>query len=186
MRAGCSGTGGAGTVDHFGLHGAGRHPGGHALEGHRRARRLHRRPAPPDRVAGEPRQAVPVLHERPAVRGRGVHRGARRDPRRARPAGAALVQHDDVQGAAARPRLRHRRIARRRSRRSSPATRRRRRRWRAACSRRVCSVPPSCSPPSGAGKARVRTIVTADHTEDDLREASEAFARVGRELELIA
>ena len=41
-------------------------------------------------------------------------------------------------------------------------------------------------PTVGRGKARVRTIVTADHTEDDLREASEAFERVGHELELIS
>ena len=41
-------------------------------------------------------------------------------------------------------------------------------------------------PTVGRGKARVRTIVTADHTEDDLHEAADAFARVGRELELIS
>jgi len=41
-------------------------------------------------------------------------------------------------------------------------------------------------PTVGRGRARVRTIVTADHTEDDLREAAEAFERVGRELELIS
>jgi glycine C-acetyltransferase len=35
------------------------------------------------------------------------------------------------------------------------------------------------------GKARVRTIVTADHTEDDLARALEAFERVGRKLGLI-
>jgi glycine C-acetyltransferase len=46
--------------------------------------------------------------------------------------------------------------------------------------------PPIVFPTVGRGKARVRTIVTADHTEDDLREASEAFERVGRELELIS
>jgi glycine C-acetyltransferase len=40
-------------------------------------------------------------------------------------------------------------------------------------------------PTVGRGQARVRTIVTAGHTEDDLREATEAFERVGRELELI-
>ena len=34
-------------------------------------------------------------------------------------------------------------------------------------------------------RARVRTIVTADHSEDDLREALDAFERVGRKLELI-
>jgi len=39
-------------------------------------------------------------------------------------------------------------------------------------------------PTVARGRARVRTIVTADHTEDDLREALEAFERVGRELSL--
>jgi glycine C-acetyltransferase len=32
------------------------------------------------------------------------------------------------------------------------------------------------------GRARVRTIVTADHGEDDLAEALAVFDRVGREL----
>jgi glycine C-acetyltransferase len=36
------------------------------------------------------------------------------------------------------------------------------------------------------GKARLRTIVTAAHTKDDLQVALEAFARVGRELGVIA
>ena len=40
-------------------------------------------------------------------------------------------------------------------------------------------------PTVGRGKARVRAIVTADHTEEDLREATAAFERVGRELELV-
>ncbi len=40
-------------------------------------------------------------------------------------------------------------------------------------------------PTVGRGKARVRAIVTADHTEEDLREAMATFERVGRELELI-
>jgi glycine C-acetyltransferase len=35
------------------------------------------------------------------------------------------------------------------------------------------------------GKARVRTIVTADHTADDLSEALAAFERVGKELRLL-
>src|SRR5438874_4978313 len=35
------------------------------------------------------------------------------------------------------------------------------------------------------GRSRVRTIVTAEHTEDDLREALDAFGRVGRRLALI-
>jgi glycine C-acetyltransferase len=35
-------------------------------------------------------------------------------------------------------------------------------------------------------KARVRTIVTATHTREDLQFALDAFAKVGRELELVA
>ncbi len=35
------------------------------------------------------------------------------------------------------------------------------------------------------GKARVRTIVTADHSEEDLKDALDAFERVGRKLGLI-
>jgi glycine C-acetyltransferase len=40
-------------------------------------------------------------------------------------------------------------------------------------------------PTVGRGEARVRTIVTADHTADDLAEALEIFGRVGSELRLI-
>jgi glycine C-acetyltransferase len=39
-------------------------------------------------------------------------------------------------------------------------------------------------PTVGKGLARVRTIVTADHTTDDLHEALEVFGRVGSELGL--
>jgi glycine C-acetyltransferase len=40
-------------------------------------------------------------------------------------------------------------------------------------------------PTVGRGRARVRTIVTADHTEEDLTEALDAFERVGKKLGLI-
>ncbi|HEX8099946.1 MAG TPA: glycine C-acetyltransferase [Actinomycetota bacterium] len=40
-------------------------------------------------------------------------------------------------------------------------------------------------PTVAKGRARVRTIVTADHTEADLSEALEAFERVGKKLGLI-
>jgi glycine C-acetyltransferase len=40
-------------------------------------------------------------------------------------------------------------------------------------------------PTVAKGRSRVRTIVTADHTEDDLREALDAFEQVGRKLGLI-
>jgi glycine C-acetyltransferase len=35
------------------------------------------------------------------------------------------------------------------------------------------------------GKARVRTIVTATHTRDELQFALDAFASVGRELGIV-
>jgi glycine C-acetyltransferase len=40
-------------------------------------------------------------------------------------------------------------------------------------------------PTVAKGRSRVRTIVTAEHTEDDLQEALDAFERVGRKLDLI-
>jgi glycine C-acetyltransferase len=40
-------------------------------------------------------------------------------------------------------------------------------------------------PTVAKGKARVRTIVTADHTTEDLAEALEVFERVGKELALL-
>jgi glycine C-acetyltransferase len=41
-------------------------------------------------------------------------------------------------------------------------------------------------PTVARGKARVRTIVTADHSEEDLRQAIDAFEKVGRKLGLLA
>ena len=41
------------------------------------------------------------------------------------------------------------------------------------------------SPTVAAGKARVRTIVTATHTRDELQFALDAFAKVGKELRII-
>ena len=43
----------------------------------------------------------------------------------------------------------------------------------------------SRSPRSRRSKARVRTIVTAAHSQADLQYALDAFAKVGRELGLI-
>jgi glycine C-acetyltransferase len=40
-------------------------------------------------------------------------------------------------------------------------------------------------PTVALGKARVRTIVTCEHTRDDLQTCIDAFAVVGRELRLI-
>ncbi len=41
-------------------------------------------------------------------------------------------------------------------------------------------------PTVAKGRARVRTIVTAEHSEEDLKEALDVFDRVGRELGLLA
>jgi glycine C-acetyltransferase len=46
-------------------------------------------------------------------------------------------------------------------------------------------VPPVVFPTVAKGKARVRTIVTADHTEEDLKEALTAFEKVGSRLGLL-
>ena len=40
-------------------------------------------------------------------------------------------------------------------------------------------------PTVARGQARVRTIVTAEHTGEELAEALDVFERVGRELELL-
>jgi glycine C-acetyltransferase len=40
-------------------------------------------------------------------------------------------------------------------------------------------------PTVGKGRARVRTIVTAEHSDEDLKEALEVFGRVGSELALV-
>ena len=73
--------------------GARRHPGRDAVEGDRRAGRVHRRAAAPDRLAGQPRPAVPVLDVGAAGGGRGVHRRARRDRGRARAHRPAVGEH---------------------------------------------------------------------------------------------
>jgi glycine C-acetyltransferase len=58
--------------------------------------------------------------------------------------------------------------------------------------RRPCCCPTSCSRAQGIAyptvardKARVRTIVTATHSREDLQYALDAFAAVGREIGLI-
>ena len=145
--SGVLGSGGAGTVDHFGLARTRRHPGGNAVEGDRGLGRVHRWATPSDRVAGEPWPAVPVLNQRPSGgRSRMLGR-SRRDPRRARATGTVVVEHRDVQRGPAHARLRHRRI-----RDADHADHHRRRGAhtgvrKKVCSRRECSAPPSCSPP---------------------------------------
>ena len=77
---------------------AGRHPGRHAVEGDRRARRIRRRQPRADRVPLSPRAAVPVLDLASAGRRRRVHRGDRRAARGAGDHRAAVGQHALLQG----------------------------------------------------------------------------------------
>jgi len=46
-------------------------------------------------------------------------------------------------------------------------------------------TPPIVFPTVAKGRARVRTIVTSEHSEEDLKEALDAFERVGQKLGLI-
>ena len=46
-------------------------------------------------------------------------------------------------------------------------------------------TPPIVFPTVAKGSARVRTIITSEHTEDDLQQALEAFERAGKKLGLI-
>ena len=155
-------------------------PGRHALEGDRRARRVHRRPGAPDRVAPEPRAPLPVLDERAA--------GGRRPP--ASPRSTCIRDEPE-------------RLARLWS---NTATLKEGLAQARASTRATSQTPitpvitgeadvtqrsPSGSfeegvfcpaivfPTVAKGTARVRTIVTADHTDADLTEALEIFGRVG-------
>ena len=150
--SGVLGTGGAGTVDHFGLHGrvdiqvgtlskaigvlggfiAGPH---HLIEWLENRGRpfLFSTSAPPSVVAAC-MTALDVIHDEP-------------DRLQRLWSNTTLFKERP-----ARARVRHRRVRDADHARSSRATRRRRRPWRAACSRRACSVPPSCSPPWDAGR----------------------------------
>ena len=107
--SGVLGTGGAGTVDHFGLHGRVDVQVGTLSKAIGVLGGFIAGPHELDRVAGEPGSALPVLDERAAVGGRGVHRGARHH--RDEPERLERLWDNTavVQGRPARARLRHRR-----------------------------------------------------------------------------
>ena len=75
-----------------------RHPGRHALQGHRRAGRLRGRAAAPARLPHPARAAVPLLHLASAGRGRGLPRRHRRAGAGARAHRAAVGEHALLQG----------------------------------------------------------------------------------------
>ena len=166
--------------------GARRHPGRHAVEGDRRARRVHRRAAAPDRVAGEPRPAVPVLDvgapgrwrppasprstsSRPSPSGSSACGRTRASSSRAcRTLGFDTGRERDADHAGHR---------RRGADRAGPVA--------AAVRGRACSRRRSCSRPcprGGRGSARSSRPSTRRRT---CSEALDAFERVGRKLALI-
>ena len=183
--SGVLGRNGRGTVDHFDLHGrvdiqVGTLSKAVGVMGGYIAGRQHLKdyldPALP---------AAALLDLAATGRGRGVHRRDRRAGGGAGADRATLGQHPLLQGGPAGARLRHRASARRRSRRSSPATRPRRSSSPRGCSSAGVFATSVVFPTVALGKARVRTIVTSEHTRDDLQTCLDAFATVGRELRLI-
>ena len=99
--SGVFGRNGRGTIDHFGVHGRVDIQVGHAVEGHRRARRLRRRHrARSIDFLLPPRAAVPVLDVASAGGRRRLHRRDRRAARRAADHRSPLGQHALLQGRA--------------------------------------------------------------------------------------
>ncbi len=49
-----------------------------------------------------------------------------------------------------------------------------------------CGPPANAFPTVPEGKARIRTIVTATHTQEELERALETLARVGKRLGIIS
>ena len=178
--SGVFGRQGRGTVDHFGCHGrvdiqvgtlskAIGVLGGYVAG----TQGLHRVPV-------SPRAAVPVLDLASAGGGGGVHR---RD-RRARDTSRSGWSSCGTTRASSRPACRRSAstpgAARARSRRSSSARRRRPWRCRTGSFEAGVFAQGIGFPTVARGKARLRTIVTATHTRDDLQFALDAFGKVGQ------
>ena len=183
--SGVFGRNGRGTIDHFGMHGRVDIQVGTlskaigALGGYvAGSQRAHRVPLPP-------RAAVPVLDVASAVGGRDLPRGARRPRAGAGDHRSALGQHAVLQG---RPRQA---LGFNTGLSESPIT-------------PVIAGEGSLAmklsdrlfaegvfaqgiafPTVARDKARVRTIVTATHTRDELQFALDTFEKVGQELGLI-
>ena len=166
--SGVLGTGGAGTVDHFGLHGRVDIQVGTLSKAIGVLGGFIAGPDASDRVAAEPRPPLPVLDERAAGRGRRLHRGARRSSTTS-PSGSigcgrtprsfkeGLQALGFDTGASETP--------------ITPVITGDEEKTQ-AFARRLFEEGVFCPaivfPTVGEGLARVRTIVTADHTEDDL------------------
>ena len=178
---GVLGTGGAGIVDHFGLHErvdiqVGTLSKAIGVLGGFIAGPTHLIEWLQNRGRPYP------LDERPAARRRRLH-GARRDRRRAERLARLWSNTEPLQGGVARPGVRDGR-ERDADHAGDHARRERTQAFAVRLFEEGVFCPAIVFPTVGKGLARVRTIVTADHTEVDLREALEVFARVGSELGL--
>ena len=183
--SGVLGAGGAGTVDHFGLHGRVDIQVGTLSKAIGVIGGFIAGPRAPDRVAAEPRAPLPVLDARAAGGDGRLHRCARRPARRTRAARATVGEHRDVQGGPGAARVRHGDVAD-----ADHAGDHRRGRRHAARSRdrlfeEGVFCPAIVFPTVAKGSARVRTIVTADHTEADLPRRWRCSGALGRELGLV-
>ena len=167
-----------------------RHPGGNVVEGDRRAGRIRLRDPRSDRLSLSPRPAVPVFDIASAVGRRHLHRGLRcleNEPERME----KLWENTrfwkkelgllgfDIGG-------RRRRPAKLRLLRSSSATASSPWISPASYSRKACSAPASRFPTVPEGKARIRTIMTATHTTEELQQALEVLGRVGKRMKILA
>ena len=167
------------------------YPGGNAVEGHRRAGRIRLRHARSDRFSLSPRAAVSVLDVASAVGGGDAASrpstfwrtspSAWRNSGRTRASGRKNSACSASTSAAA-----PRRPARLRSRRSSSATASSPWTSRASCSKKACWAPASRFPTVPEGKARIRTIMTATHTKEELEQALEVLKRVGKRMGILA
>ena len=183
--SGVFGRNGRGTIDHFGMHGrvdiqvgtlskAIGALGGYVAGSRHLIEFLYHRARPFLFSTSHPPAVAAACHRRArrAARGAGAHR-------------TALGQHAVLQGGPAGARLQHRD-----QREPDHAGHRRRRRLPAmALSDRLFEegvfAQGIAFPTVARGKARVRTIVTATHTREDLQFALDVFGRVGRELGII-
>ena len=184
--SGVLGRNGRGTVDHFDLHGRVAIQVGTLSKAIGVLGGYVAGPLVLREMLDPARPAVPLLDLAPAGR-RG--RLPRRDPGPrggARAHRAPLGEHAALQGRAPVARLRHRRLARRRSRPVIVGDAATAIRFADRLLEEGVWATSVVYPTVALDGARLRTIVTAAHSDDELDACLEAFGRVGRELGLVA
>ena len=189
--SGVLGRNGRGSIDHFQCHGTRRHPGRHALQSHRRHRRLRLRLQRPHRLPLPPRPAVPLLHLASAVGHRNLHRGLRHPRNRAGAHRAPLGQHPLLQNRTRRRGFNIGGI-------NTPASEtpitpiiigdgRLTMDFSRALFDAGVMATGIAFPTVPEGKARIRTIMTSEHTRQQLDQALEILEKTARPtLEFLA